>query len=378
MSRFRHTSRCPGSCIRAAQRSDSRGVGAAPRPTAGTGALACWRCAPPSSDRSCSPRRGATVLTACSSPRPGVPRGVGRERGPRPGERRRRSARAGRFYTRSSAGARAPPSRGPDDPRRLRRRALDCARLRSRWTTPHPQGPTAQLGVLRQKATGDKIGSLLFDPGGPGAPGMRGAVAVGSGRRSPTARSRSASTWSASTRAASAPAVPPSTAWTTPRGGRARRPLRRPVAGRRAGRGGEPRSTRTAARTDRRGHAGLHGHPRGRHGHRRPALRRRRREAQLPRLLLRHAARHRLRRGVPAARAGARAGRRDRPDPVHDRPSVQQAAGFQHAFDNFAKDCAKQAELPARHRPGAGHRAVPGDHAAADRPAGRRSATAGR
>ena len=53
--------------------------------------------------------------------------------------------------------------------------------------------------------------------------------------------------------------------------------------------------------------------------------------------------------------------------------SVAQAAGFQQAFDAFAAECAQAGRLPARHRPERSDRGVPGDHPPARRPpAGRR------
>jgi pimeloyl-ACP methyl ester carboxylesterase len=56
-----------------------------------------------------------------------------------------------------------------------------CARLEVPLDYSAPDGETAQIGVLRQQASGDKIGSLLFNPGGPGASGMS-MVASLSGR----------------------------------------------------------------------------------------------------------------------------------------------------------------------------------------------------
>jgi pimeloyl-ACP methyl ester carboxylesterase len=48
---------------------------------------------------------------------------------------------------------------------------LDCTRLKVPIDYANPGGGDAEIAVLRQKATGDKIGSLLFNPGGPGASG---------------------------------------------------------------------------------------------------------------------------------------------------------------------------------------------------------------
>lgn len=49
---------------------------------------------------------------------------------------------------------------------------LTCARLTVPLDYARPDGETITLGVLRQKATGSKIGSVVFNPGGPGASGM--------------------------------------------------------------------------------------------------------------------------------------------------------------------------------------------------------------
>ena len=50
--------------------------------------------------------------------------------------------------------------------------ALQCARLEVPLDYAQPEGRTAQVAVLRHRATGDRIGSLLVNPGGPGASGM--------------------------------------------------------------------------------------------------------------------------------------------------------------------------------------------------------------
>jgi pimeloyl-ACP methyl ester carboxylesterase len=49
---------------------------------------------------------------------------------------------------------------------------FDCARLEVPVDYADPDGEKAQIAVLRQEATGPRIGSLLFNPGGPGASGM--------------------------------------------------------------------------------------------------------------------------------------------------------------------------------------------------------------
>jgi pimeloyl-ACP methyl ester carboxylesterase len=67
--------------------------------------------------------------------------------------------------------------------------AFECTRLEVPLDYAAPAGRTAQLGVLRQRATGERIGSLLVNPGGPGASGMSLAASL-SGRlaQSPVAQ----------------------------------------------------------------------------------------------------------------------------------------------------------------------------------------------
>ncbi|MEQ3552128.1 alpha/beta hydrolase [Pseudonocardia nematodicida] len=49
---------------------------------------------------------------------------------------------------------------------------LECARLTVPLDHDDPDGRTAELGILRVPATGDRIGSLVVNPGGPAKPGM--------------------------------------------------------------------------------------------------------------------------------------------------------------------------------------------------------------
>ncbi len=54
---------------------------------------------------------------------------------------------------------------------------FECSKLEVPLDYAAPGGRTAQIAVLRQKAKGpDRIGSLLFNPGGPGASGNRQVV----------------------------------------------------------------------------------------------------------------------------------------------------------------------------------------------------------
>ena len=87
-----------------------------------------------------------------------------------------------------------------------------------------PDGDVATLALIRFPATGEKIGSLILNPGGPGSPASRPPPAS-SGTCPP--RSASGSTWSASTRAG----------WVPPPGGVVQlRCGQRPDPGRPAGR----------------------------------------------------------------------------------------------------------------------------------------------
>lgn len=58
------------------------------------------------------------------------------------------------------------------------KRDVECTRLQVPLDYTKPDGDTITIGVLRYKATGQKIGSLLINPGGPGASGMASAAAM--------------------------------------------------------------------------------------------------------------------------------------------------------------------------------------------------------
>ncbi|QFZ16870.1 alpha/beta hydrolase [Saccharothrix syringae] len=64
------------------------------------------------------------------------------------------------------------------------KRNLECARLEVPLDYSRPDGKTIRLGLLRQPATGDRIGSLLMNPGGPGGSGMTAAASLAPGVRS--------------------------------------------------------------------------------------------------------------------------------------------------------------------------------------------------
>jgi pimeloyl-ACP methyl ester carboxylesterase len=87
-----------------------------------------------------------------------------------------------RFYAQTLSWGSCASFAGPDDEAAFADRRYDCARLEVPLDYAAPDGRTAQLGVLRLKATGEKIGSLVINPGGPGASGMSAVPALfGSG-----------------------------------------------------------------------------------------------------------------------------------------------------------------------------------------------------
>jgi pimeloyl-ACP methyl ester carboxylesterase len=59
-----------------------------------------------------------------------------------------------------------------DDQQAYRTPGISCARLTLPMDYAKPDGQTITIGVLRKPATGQSQGSVLFNPGGPGASGM--------------------------------------------------------------------------------------------------------------------------------------------------------------------------------------------------------------
>lgn len=59
--------------------------------------------------------------------------------------------------------------------------ALDCTTVTVPLDYAAPDGETARIALLRVRATGDRIGSLLLNPGGPGASGTGFAASTASG-----------------------------------------------------------------------------------------------------------------------------------------------------------------------------------------------------
>jgi len=93
-----------------------------------------------------------------------------------PGPAAQASPELGRFYDQQlSWGPCADVATSEEDRPAFEAPTLDCARLEVPLDYAAPDGVTAQIGVLRQRATApteERIGSLLFNPGGPGSSGM--------------------------------------------------------------------------------------------------------------------------------------------------------------------------------------------------------------
>ena len=214
-------------------------------------------------------------------------------------------------------------------------------------TTRNPMGAQAQLAVIRVPATGPRIGVLSSTPAvrAPrlSTPSPRWAP------RWPAPRSGSASTWSA--RPARRRALDAATALP-----HRRRVRRLPCASRwpTTARPGSPTSKRSTAQfaaqcLDRMGAdflANVGTASRGaRHG--RGAGGAGREPDQLSRLLLRHRTRRRLRRAVTPTGSGrwcSTAPWTPASDPITE--SINQLAGFQKGFDDYAADCAESAGCP--------------------------------
>ncbi|MFQ6227409.1 alpha/beta hydrolase [Nocardia sp. NPDC002869] len=85
-------------------------------------------------------------------------------------------AELSRFYGQTPAWE---PCAGYTDPGEALPPAAQCARIEVPVDYGDPDGPTAQLAVSRMRATGDKIGSLLINPGGPGMSGLSTVMLAG-------------------------------------------------------------------------------------------------------------------------------------------------------------------------------------------------------
>nr|WP_156077471.1 alpha/beta hydrolase [Saccharothrix sp. NRRL B-16314] len=60
------------------------------------------------------------------------------------------------------------------------KKSIECARMEVPLDYTKPEGRTIKIGLLRQRAAGERIGSLIINPGGPGASGMSAAASLGS------------------------------------------------------------------------------------------------------------------------------------------------------------------------------------------------------
>lgn len=86
-----------------------------------------------------------------------------------------------RFYGQSLTWAACAPYATSDDAQSaFRANGIQCARLTVPLDYDKPDGPAITLGLLRHRASdpGDRIGSLVLNPGGPGASGMVAAAGM--------------------------------------------------------------------------------------------------------------------------------------------------------------------------------------------------------
>ncbi|SFM89625.1 alpha/beta hydrolase fold [Pseudonocardia ammonioxydans] len=70
-------------------------------------------------------------------------------------------------------------ARSDDDRQAFADPQFDCTRVTVPQDYAQPDGETMQIALLRKKATGNKIGSLFTDPGGPGASGTSFMASTG-------------------------------------------------------------------------------------------------------------------------------------------------------------------------------------------------------
>jgi pimeloyl-ACP methyl ester carboxylesterase len=86
-----------------------------------------------------------------------------------------------RFYGQTLSWGRCGPyAQTPDEKKSYQNSSLQCARLRVPLNYSKPHGKTVTLGLLRYPAASGRkrIGSLVVNPGGPGASGMQAAAAL--------------------------------------------------------------------------------------------------------------------------------------------------------------------------------------------------------
>ena len=306
-----------------------------------------------------------TALAACSAPAPAVvaPSSVDASATAAPPSVGAVPPGLERFYAQTLSWGPCAAFAGPDDEAAFADKRYDCARLEVPldYADPdRPHRPARRAAPQGERRT--KIGSLVVNPGGPGASGMSAVPSLfgsGAGAEGPlTARF---DVVGLDPRGVGASTPDDRLPHRRRVGGRARRPRRRPLPGRRrADRGREPPVRPALHRARRRGRPRPRRHPRRRPRPRRPARRARRPAADLPRLLLRHPARVDLRRGLPAERPGAGPRRRAGPEPVDRRPvrragrrlpaGVRRVRGRVRAGRATARSAPTRAERPRRSR----------------------------
>src|SRR5690606_474700 len=79
---------------------------------------------------------------------------------------------AGGMVTTGAAASAVSEAAGPDWQPCADAPGFECADVKVPLNHKRPQGRQIRLAVTRLPATGDKIGSLFFNPGGPGGPGV--------------------------------------------------------------------------------------------------------------------------------------------------------------------------------------------------------------
>ena len=218
-------------------------------------------------------------------------------------------------------------------------------------TTASPTVMSANLAMIRFPATGDKIGSLVDQPRRPGRVGHRsgdqhGRVVADAGPRAVRPRRL---------RSARGGLVDPGAVVQLRR--RQRPAARRPRGGlhprrRRAHRERDQGVHPALRRQDGQRLPGQRRHRERRQGSRRHPRRDRRRQADLPRLLLRHPDRCGLRRGVPAERARDDSRRCRRPQRRPDRGRPRPGHGLPEGVRRLRRRLRQILRLPAGHRSG--------------------------
>ena len=205
----------------------------------------------------------------------------------------------------------------------------------------HPAGRTIKLAVLKVPASGSRIGSLVVNPGGPGASGRSYAAAGGAVLRRPTARALRHRRLRPARHGRQLTGRLPGRRGARPVPCGRTRPRRPPPRWRRTRRHAARLVTGCSRRSGDAGGPRVDGRVGARHGH--PAGGARRVDDGLPGRVVRHRARRDLRPAVPRAGRPVRPRRGHGPDARHARALLQQAKGFQTALDAYAANCVQSA-----------------------------------